>query len=587
VVTVEYYENGGNASLKLNWSMVEGCRPGAAQLVEPPDGEVFNRQAWVWLYWNTAERATAYYAQLWGGPGIDENSGWQSGVAWWGNSLPGGDYYWRVLSKNDSGVGDWSAQRSFRVKYGAPSDLTASVASQTQVNLSWTASVDAPGNIDGYRIYRDGAEIATVDPSTTTYDNGGLVCGTDYSYVVKAFKNGIESDASNTVVAGAHACPPNPPANFRVTNSTTDSIALAWDDVGDETGYRIYRWDWQNDAWGFYLLATVGADVTAYSDLNLTCGTDQYYEVAAYNANGESVRANWLKATTAACDPNLPPYTPENPSPTHGATDVSITTNLGWIGGDPDGDPTTYNVYLDAGNQTPTTLVCASLPVTETACDPTPTGTLAYGTDYYWKVVSTDSHGAVSTGPVWHFRTEAAPAVTVDRVWLEDENGNPVTKVTAGTVVKFGISATNYTGQEQDSIWTWKISGPDGITELSYYDHHFTMNPETTGLTLARTVPTTFVNGRYLFWGEVTIGSTTDYRYRFFTVEGGVTPTFTPTPSATPTLTLTSSPTRTSTPTPSPTRTLTPTPSPTRTLTPTPTQTGNISTIYLPLVIRR
>jgi hypothetical protein len=116
-----------------------------------------------------------------------------------------------------------------------------------------------------------------VDSATTSYRDGGLLCGIDYSYVVRAFKNNVESDASNTVTTGAHACPPNTPANLRVVNTTSGSITLAWDDVSGETGYRIYRWGIRDGSWGFYALANVSANVGAYTDLDLACGIDQYY----------------------------------------------------------------------------------------------------------------------------------------------------------------------------------------------------------------------------------------------------------------------------------------------------------------------
>jgi uncharacterized repeat protein (TIGR01451 family) len=50
---------------------------------------------------------------------------------------------------------------------------------------------------------------------------------------------------------------------------------------------------------------------------------------------------------------NNPPNTPSNPSPADNVTGVSVSTDLNWTGGDPDGDSVTYDVYFEANDSTP------------------------------------------------------------------------------------------------------------------------------------------------------------------------------------------------------------------------------------------
>jgi formylglycine-generating enzyme required for sulfatase activity len=102
--------------------------------------------------------------------------------------------------------------------------------------------------------------------------------------------------------------------------------------------------------------------------------------------------------------PNRPPNQPSNPAPADGAMDQSVDVKLSWSGGDPDGDPVTYDVYLEAGDDSPDTLACDD--VASASCDP---GGLSEGEHYYWQVVARDSRGATTPGPVWGFRTEWSP----------------------------------------------------------------------------------------------------------------------------------------------------------------------------------
>ncbi len=65
----------------------------------------------------------------------------------------------------------------------APTGLTATSASATRVDLKWTASTDDTG-VTGYRIYRNGHQIAT--SATTVYSDTGLTPLTAYTYTVVA-----------------------------------------------------------------------------------------------------------------------------------------------------------------------------------------------------------------------------------------------------------------------------------------------------------------------------------------------------------------------------------------------------------------
>ncbi len=79
----------------------------------------------------------------------------------------------------------------------APKKLKAHNVSYKHVNLEWKKSKDNK-KVAGYKIYRDGVEIATVKKDH--YNDNGLTASTTYTYTVKAFdKAGNLSPASNTL----------------------------------------------------------------------------------------------------------------------------------------------------------------------------------------------------------------------------------------------------------------------------------------------------------------------------------------------------------------------------------------------------
>ena len=66
-----------------------------------------------------------------------------------------------------------------------PTGLSGTAASMTEINLTWTASTDNIGVV-GYRVFRNGTQIATVTTGTT-YADTGLTQNTSYTYTVLAY----------------------------------------------------------------------------------------------------------------------------------------------------------------------------------------------------------------------------------------------------------------------------------------------------------------------------------------------------------------------------------------------------------------
>jgi hypothetical protein len=77
---------------------------------------------------------------------------------------------------------------------------------------------------------------------------------------------------------------------------SSSQINLSWtDNSNNETGFKVER---SKNGKGFSQLATVGANVTTYSDTGLNRTTTYYYRVRAVNAGGNSAYSNIASATT-------------------------------------------------------------------------------------------------------------------------------------------------------------------------------------------------------------------------------------------------------------------------------------------------
>src|SRR4030067_2182120 len=80
-----------------------------------------------------------------------------------------------------------------------PTNLTATAASATQVNLAWTASTDNVG-VTGYKIYRNGGASPIGTSPTNSYSDTSVSPSTTYTYEVSAYDAATnESDKSSAI----------------------------------------------------------------------------------------------------------------------------------------------------------------------------------------------------------------------------------------------------------------------------------------------------------------------------------------------------------------------------------------------------
>jgi chitodextrinase len=121
----------------------------------------------------------------------------------------------------------------------APSSLTSSVVSATQINLTWTASTDNVG-VTAYLLERcSGASCTTFAqialPTTTSYSDSGLTASTSYSYRVRATDaagnlGGYSNTTTGTTTAAGGSTPPvisTPATGTVVTSGQSTMITVS------------------------------------------------------------------------------------------------------------------------------------------------------------------------------------------------------------------------------------------------------------------------------------------------------------------------------------------------------------------------
>jgi chitodextrinase len=195
-------------------------------------------------------------------------------------------------SPGDGQCDDWEGGAIGSV--GTPANVAATAISSSQIDLTWNAS-SADAGIAGYRVYRNGAVIATT--ANTFYSDTGLALGTTYAYSIATFDTAGNSSALSppiNVTTPGDTIPPSTPANLAGSAASSSRIDLTWSASTDNVAvasYRVYRGG-----------TLIGNPLNgSYSDTGLTPATAYTYSVSALDqAGNESVQSLPVMVTTNA-----------------------------------------------------------------------------------------------------------------------------------------------------------------------------------------------------------------------------------------------------------------------------------------------
>ncbi len=154
-------------------------------------------------------------------------------------------------------------------------------------------STDSDGSIVSWS-WNFGDSITSTEKNPShTYSNGGT-----FSVSLTVTDDDGASSTANQNVSVAAPGIPATPTDLKASVISKSQINLAWtDNATNETGFYIERCK-GSTCTNFSRIATVGVNVTSYSNTKLTANTTYRYRIAAYNAAGVSSYSNIVAATT-------------------------------------------------------------------------------------------------------------------------------------------------------------------------------------------------------------------------------------------------------------------------------------------------
>ncbi len=293
----------------------------------------------------------------------------------------GTNYAFRVSAFNATTVSDFSNVATAATLAFAPANLTATAASSSRVDLTWS---DVSGET-GYKIERstDGVnwtQIATTSANATSYSNTGLNSATAYSYRVKANNAGGDSAPSNVATATTLTAPtlPAAPTSLSAVAAAANRVNLSWtDNSSNENGFQIWRTSNNGRSWTN--IANVSANTTSFTDTGVNARKTYSYSVRAFNSAGNSAYSNTVTVTTPRAGADKGPSLGHSAAATTQPDSVSLPTTSNIPVNSRSADnvlpsmaaSTTDSLRFDDSDRRDTTgLVSSSLPPSEDSAIP-------------------------------------------------------------------------------------------------------------------------------------------------------------------------------------------------------------------------
>ncbi len=213
-------------------------------------------------------------------------------------------YYYRVRAYNPYGTSAYSNSANGTTPFIAPTGLTATPFSPSQINLTWN---DNSTGRTAYYVERKtgvGGTFAVIGTAgANSYQDTNLLDATDYYYRVQAFNSFGTSAYANSPKA---TTPLAVPTDLLAWASAANQVTVQWtDNSRSEEGYTVERS--LSNLFTSPVSFTTAPNVTSYTDMGLTTGTTYYYRVKTHKTPTDSGYSNTASAITTIWQVSVSP----------------------------------------------------------------------------------------------------------------------------------------------------------------------------------------------------------------------------------------------------------------------------------------
>ena len=391
-----------------------------------------------------------------------------------------------------------------------PSPLNNSIDEPINTDLTWDGGDPDPEDIVTYAVYFGTNTSPPLKDNSTMpkYNPGELEYNTLYYWRIIAWDdNGSSTPGSLwNFRTEAQNQPPNVPNSPNPSNNSINvsvNIDLSWSggdpDGGDVVTYDVYFGTSSSPP----KIGVGNQSGTLYDPGTMGYVTTYYWRIVAWDNHGSPANGPlWTFETSSPA--NQPPNPPSNPTPSNGFMGAFINATLSWTGGDPDGNPVSYDVYFGTTNPP----IKISNNQSNTSYDP---GPMLYVTVYYWKIVAWDNQSVSNAGPVWNFTTKS------------ETNHDP-------DVPNSPLPRDGATGVLVNTDISWVGGDPDPGDEVKYDVYFGTSSPpqkRVSNITTTSYDPGTMTYNTIYYWSIIAWDSQDNstaspiYHFRTTTQSGG------------------------------------------------------------------
>ena len=219
-----------------------------------------------------------------------------------GNLVRGKDY---TISYNNNietgtawitinGIGNYSGSitKTFKITLPAVTNIDTSAATDSSITLKWTKTKGATG----YAVYlvTNGKLVKKADVNTNSAVINSLSAGTNYSFVVKAYRNSNNGKTYSSSYKKIKLSTAPTKVKFTISTTKKGKATISWKKVKGATKYAVFYKQNKSDKWT-KMTTTTG---NSYTLTGISGSKGGYVTVKAYKKFGSKTVGSKYTRTT-------------------------------------------------------------------------------------------------------------------------------------------------------------------------------------------------------------------------------------------------------------------------------------------------